>query len=270
MEELVDLGDRCGWPKMLAFPNDAGLWLPAISPGASTRPTSRTWASQLSTSRVPGSRHAPAAGQHGRHGSRPKPPQRPCWHCAAFDGLTAQGTAALCRRPGCCRVRAAPVTGCCEWQRETGSDDEPFLPGCSISTPWTPVFTAEMRDPLSAPVEWAPSWAPACACACLRACVDAAARPAGGGVHGCSSVDERGGLPRSTTSQNCGCNELPRPRRSAYRGSGLVRWPRPVTDRGHRKLTFRDGTARANCISQTHARHALHGQLRKQSHESCR
>ena len=28
MEELVDLGGGCGWPKMLAFPNDAGLWFP--------------------------------------------------------------------------------------------------------------------------------------------------------------------------------------------------------------------------------------------------
>jgi hypothetical protein len=28
MEELVDLGDDQGWPKLLAFPNDAGLWFP--------------------------------------------------------------------------------------------------------------------------------------------------------------------------------------------------------------------------------------------------
>ena len=28
MEELVDLGDGHGWPRMLAFPNDAGLWFP--------------------------------------------------------------------------------------------------------------------------------------------------------------------------------------------------------------------------------------------------
>ncbi len=27
-EEFVDLGDGHGWPKMLAFPNDAGLWFP--------------------------------------------------------------------------------------------------------------------------------------------------------------------------------------------------------------------------------------------------
>jgi hypothetical protein len=26
MEELVDLGDGHGWPKMLAFPNDSGIW----------------------------------------------------------------------------------------------------------------------------------------------------------------------------------------------------------------------------------------------------
>lgn len=28
MEELVDLGDGQGWPKLLAFPNDAGLLYP--------------------------------------------------------------------------------------------------------------------------------------------------------------------------------------------------------------------------------------------------
>ncbi len=28
MEELVDLGDGHGWPKLLAFPNDAGRWFP--------------------------------------------------------------------------------------------------------------------------------------------------------------------------------------------------------------------------------------------------
>ena len=45
----------------------------------------------------------------------------------------------------------------------------------------------------------------------------------GGRVHGCNSVDERGGLPRSSTSQNRDCNGRPRSGRSAYRDSGLVR-----------------------------------------------
>lgn len=53
---------------------------------------------------------------------------RPCWHCTAFDGMTNQGTCALCRRPGCARVRSLPALGCCAWEREPGTDDEPGPP----------------------------------------------------------------------------------------------------------------------------------------------
>jgi hypothetical protein len=54
-------------------------------------------------------------------------------------------------------------------------------------------------------------------------------------VHGCCSVDERGGLPRSPTSQNRDCNGPPRRGRSAYRASGLVR--RPAADVRRRLLS---------------------------------
>ncbi len=47
-----------------------------------------------------------------------------CWHCTSYDGLTAQGTAALCARSGCSRVRSAPHTGCSAWERAVGCDDE--------------------------------------------------------------------------------------------------------------------------------------------------
>ena len=40
-----------------------------------------------------------------------------------------------------------------------------------------------------------------------------------------SSVEEQGGLPRSSTSQNQRRNEPPQPCRSAYRASGSVPWP---------------------------------------------
>ena len=44
-------------------------------------------------------------------------------------------------------------------------------------------------------------------------------------IHGDSSVEEQGGLPRSSTSQNQRRNEPPQPCRSAYRASGSVPWP---------------------------------------------
>lgn len=49
---------------------------------------------------------------------------RPCSHCSAFDGYTAAGSAALCSRPGCCRVRSTPANGCSAFEREPGVDDE--------------------------------------------------------------------------------------------------------------------------------------------------
>ena len=51
--------------------------------------------------------------------------RRPCWHCRSYEGLIARGSAALCRRPGSARVRAMPASGCCSFEREVGSDDEP-------------------------------------------------------------------------------------------------------------------------------------------------
>jgi hypothetical protein len=44
-------------------------------------------------------------------------------------------------------------------------------------------------------------------------------------VHDAAPVEERGGLPRSTTSQNRQRNEQPQQRPSAYRYSGSVLWP---------------------------------------------
>ena len=44
-----------------------------------------------------------------------------CWHCDAYAGLTAQGTAGLCSRVGARRVRSAPQNGCSAWVREPGA-----------------------------------------------------------------------------------------------------------------------------------------------------
>lgn len=55
-------------------------------------------------------------------------PPRTCWHCSAYGGLTAGGTAALCNRAGCCRVRSGPAHGCVCWEREPGTDDSPEPP----------------------------------------------------------------------------------------------------------------------------------------------
>lgn len=48
-----------------------------------------------------------------------------CWFCVAFDGMTAEDSAALCRRPNHPRVRSQPENGCSSFVRETGCDDEP-------------------------------------------------------------------------------------------------------------------------------------------------
>ena len=47
-----------------------------------------------------------------------------CWHCVAFDGMTAEDTAALCTMPRHPRVRSQPEGGCSSFVRETGCDDE--------------------------------------------------------------------------------------------------------------------------------------------------
>jgi len=51
---------------------------------------------------------------------------RPCWTCCWWDGMAAQGSAALCAQPGSSKVRATPETGCSGWEREPGADDEPL------------------------------------------------------------------------------------------------------------------------------------------------
>lgn len=51
---------------------------------------------------------------------------RPCWTCAWFDGMSGEGTVALCAHEECSPVRSSPAHGCCCWEREPGSDDEPL------------------------------------------------------------------------------------------------------------------------------------------------
>lgn len=52
----------------------------------------------------------------------------PCSACHYFAGWTAQGTAAECIHPACCRVRSGPEDGCSCWEREPGADGELILP----------------------------------------------------------------------------------------------------------------------------------------------
>jgi hypothetical protein len=44
-----------------------------------------------------------------------------CGWCASMEG---SGSTALCDRPGCCRYRTLPQSGCSAFQREVGADDE--------------------------------------------------------------------------------------------------------------------------------------------------
>ena len=44
---------------------------------------------------------------------------------ADADTLVYNGTAALCSRPGCPRVRSMPANGCSAFEREPGADDDP-------------------------------------------------------------------------------------------------------------------------------------------------
>lgn len=83
---------------------------------------------------------------------------QPCWTCTAYQGPTAGGTAALCGHPGSARVRASPDLGCCSWERELGTDDEPgrlpdgFLPIEHGARVWR----AKEAPPRPVVVEWAP------------------------------------------------------------------------------------------------------------------
>jgi len=56
----------------------------------------------------------------------------PCWYCTGFECLADHG-AALCTRPGCCRVRSSPERGCSAWERLVGVDDEPWAPAIVIT-----------------------------------------------------------------------------------------------------------------------------------------
>jgi hypothetical protein len=90
--------------------------------------------------------------------STPDPTLRPCWHCTAFDGMTAQGTAALCSRPNGCRVRALPAAGCVSWVRAPGTDDEDWPP--FVAPPdteaWVPWPQRYKPLPKTVVIAWAP------------------------------------------------------------------------------------------------------------------
>lgn len=51
--------------------------------------------------------------------------RRPCWHCAWFEALICERSAALCTLPNGPRVRSMPRDGCVSFTREPGADDEP-------------------------------------------------------------------------------------------------------------------------------------------------
>ena len=90
--------------------------------------------------------------------STPGPIFRPCWHCTAFDGMTAQGTAALRGRPGCCRVRSQPETGCVCWVPAPSTEDEDWPP--KVSRPegasWVPWADRCRPILVEVVVDWAP------------------------------------------------------------------------------------------------------------------
>lgn len=71
----------------------------------------------------------------------------PCWYCVHFDGTTAQSTCALCSHSGCSRVRSSPETGCSQFVRVVGVDDEPWCPSA--------VVLASPRGLDPPPVPWA-------------------------------------------------------------------------------------------------------------------
>lgn len=52
------------------------------------------------------------------------PPDRPCWHCRWYDGMTGHDTAALCSDPAGARVHSQPERGCTRFEREVGADDD--------------------------------------------------------------------------------------------------------------------------------------------------
>lgn len=88
----------------------------------------------------------------------PSADRQPCWHCTAYDGLTAGGSAALCSRPLSPRVRSSPETGCCGFQRELGTDDEPDHPPAGFlgTLPHPGVWKAREAPAVMDPVLWAP------------------------------------------------------------------------------------------------------------------
>lgn len=72
----------------------------------------------------------------------------PCWYCTGFGGMTAMATCALCSRPLCPRVRSSPETGCSQFVRVVGVDDEPWSPTAAV--------LASPRGLEPPPVPWAP------------------------------------------------------------------------------------------------------------------
>ena len=52
--------------------------------------------------------------------STPDLVRAPCWHCAQFDGMAYDGTAAFCVLKSGPRVRPLPVRGCAPFVREPG------------------------------------------------------------------------------------------------------------------------------------------------------
>ena len=98
----------------------------------------------------------------------PTVPDQPCWHCSRFDGMTAQGSAALCTLPHAARVQALPGRGCSAFEREPGADDEPGPPAWGVegrSVSWRParggargVMSAPIAVPVAAPETKTAPW----------------------------------------------------------------------------------------------------------------
>jgi hypothetical protein len=155
MNELVDLGDGQGWPKTLVLLPDVGHLYPCyISRGLRLCQRAEPEAAEFRVGRACSLSHqeAPMPPIH----YSPKLPTRPCWHCTAFGGMTAQGTAALCNRPGCCRVRPGPAAGRSDWEREVGTDDGPVHPDFRGSTAKSPDDVTRLPSLSAQPVPCAP------------------------------------------------------------------------------------------------------------------
>ena len=100
----------------------------------------------------------PASDRRAHHGAMPashfspwKSDPQPCWWCTRFDGMCADGSAALCHLPNAARVRSQPASGCSAFEREVGADDVPDqAPSAAGLADLVPVAA------VCAPVQWAP------------------------------------------------------------------------------------------------------------------